>query len=547
MLDAVLTNGHFLTQNPKHPVAKSIAIKDGKILALDSDAQHLADNYPSSVRFDLHGSTVVPGFNDIHAHSVWFGQTLIDIDLSAVSSTNELYEVLKNSSNNGNKGSKEWITAAGYNPHNLQDGPIDIAKLDAITHGRPLLLKHNSGHAFTVNTTALYKAGINPASPPQIEGGEILTNSEGIATGVLNENAMRPILDTIMPESGAYIIEALDRATRYYLAEGLTSVCDAGVAGGWIGHSPREFGHYQTARAQGKLHTRMQPMITIDALHYLPGHEEDTKALGLDAGIRTGLGDEHLSIGSVKIFTDGSLLGATAAMTEAYCHCPHTSGYFQGDPEIMRKTALQAAGAGWALALHAIGDAAIDLALRIIEEANQRFGPPPIPHRIEHGGVVRTEQLKKMSKNATVLVPQARFIAEFGDAMIKALGNKRVSLSYPCNRLFEAGLILPGSSDRPVANGAPLKVIESMVTRLTETGEVYGPQERISIEQALYAYTAGSSAATGWAGKKGQIAPNQLADLAVLGANPLDVPPTELGSIPVKATLLGGNLVYGTI
>ncbi|PZO97938.1 MAG: amidohydrolase, partial [Corynebacterium urealyticum] len=145
-----------------------------------------------------------------------------------------------------------------------------------------------------------------------------------------------------------------------------------------------------------------------------------------------------------------------------------------------------------------------------------------------------------------VLVPQPRFIAEFGDAMAEAIGAERAALSYPGKRLLERGVVLPGSSDRPVATGTPLAVVQSFVERTTAAGKEYGPEDRITVDEALYAYTAGSAAATGWAGKKGQIAPGQLADLVVLGADPAEVPASQIGDIPVEATVLGGQLVHGS-
>lgn len=286
-------------------------------------------------------------------------------------------------------------------------------------------------------------------------------------------------------------------------------------------------------------------MITSDVLHPLDGHADDPEGHGLDTGIRTGLGNERLQIGPVKLFTDGSMLGTTAAMTEAYCGCSHRKGYLQGDPEDMTAQAIKAAGNGWSLALHAIGDAAVDLALDIIEEATEKYGAPEMPHRIEHGGVVRADQIERLAKNNIVVAPQPRFIPEFGGIMAEMLGEERTKLAYPAKRLLEAGMILPGSSDRPVADGEPLKVIQAFVQRKTENGEEFGPAEIISVDDALYAYTAGSAAATGWAGRKGQIAPGQLADLVVLAGDPREVDPDTISEIKILATMVGGEFVHG--
>ena len=211
----------------------------------------------------------------------------------------------------------------------------------------------------------------------------------------------------------------------------------------------------------------------------------------------------------------------------------------------MAAQAIKAAGNGWSLALHAIGDAAVDLALDIIEEATEKYGAPEMPHRIEHGGVVRADQIERLAKNNIVVAPQPRFIPEFGGIMAEMLGEERTKLAYPAKRLLEAGMILPGSSDRPVADGEPLKVIQAFVQRTTENGTDFGPEEIITVDDALYAYTAGSAAATGWAGRKGQIAPGQLADLVVLADDPREVDPDTISDIQILATMVGGEFVHG--
>ena len=539
MLDKVITNAHGLTQDSTNPLVHTIGISQGRIIALDGAADNLIG--PGTERIDAHQATVIPGFNDAHAHSVWFGQTLTEIDLGGITRTERIYSLLRDAEP---KKSGGWIVASSFNPSLLGDGPVELAKLDAACREHPLLIKHATGHSYTVNSAALKLAGIDPAFPPKAEGGQVVTDESGRATGTLDENAMRYVQDILHPESAAFITHALDLATQHYLSEGITSVTDAGVAGGWIGHSPREFGIYQTARSQGKLRTRMQPMITADCLHPLDGHAEEPAIYGLDGGIHTGLGDDWLRLGPTKMFLDGSMLGATAAMTENYCHCPHTRGYFQGDKEEMRARALGAVAGGWSLALHAIGDAAIDFGIELIAQANDRHGRPAIPHRLEHCSVIRDDQLAQLARHNIVPVPQPRFIYELGDGVRAALGDARSAHTYPGRRLVDAGLILPGSSDRPVVDGSPLKGMQSYILRTTASGHQFG-DDCLSVQQALYAYTAGSAAATGQAGNKGQLAVGQLADFTILGANPLEVPAEEIGDIPVTATIIGGEVVYG--
>ncbi len=542
-LDTLITNANIITSDPHRPHARSVGLWNGSIVGVDDQLGSLADSAAHVI--DAGGATVTPGFNDIHDHSVMFGESMIEIDLADCVTAEQVYEALGSwCSGDSESGIGDWAIASNYRPLQMTGEDLRIDVLDRVTGGRPLVIKHNSAHAYTANSEALRRAGIALTDPEQSDGGVIGTDDHGNVTGLLDENAMRPLQALIQPEPQALLQEALNQATSHYVSEGLTSVTDAGIAGGWIGHSPREFAAYQAARDLGLLSTRMQTMITIDALHEVPGAHDDPEVRTLTAGIRSGVGDEWLQIGPTKVFSDGSLIGSTAAMTEDYHHCNH-HGYFQGDPAEMRARALAAVAGGWSIAVHAIGDAAVAYATEVIAEAQLRYGTPAMPHRIEHGGVVTTEQLAEIARVNAVLVPQPQFIAEFGDAMADKLGPERTRLSYPAKRMLDAGIILPGSSDRPVADGAPLTVMQAFVQRLTETGQPYGADDRITVEQALHAYTVGSAKATGWYGRKGQIRSGQLADLVVLGEDLTKVPDDQISAVPVLATYVGGHAAYG--
>jgi predicted amidohydrolase YtcJ len=561
LVDLLIRNAHILTQDPAHPQARELWIHDGKVIAVDEGPDC---GLRARRTIDAAGSTVVPGFNDVHAHSVWFGLTLMEADLGAARSLDDVYAVIAEAS--ASLALDEWVVASGFSPLLLggtrpdgarpdgahsdgtqSDGTQpDRDRLDAAAGGRPVWIKHSSGHACTLNGVALdlVLKDVDPATP--IEGGVVVTDPSGRPTGLLEENAMRLVQDLLLPYPLETIERALDLATTHYLSEGITSVTDAGIAGGWIGHSPREFMAYQNARDKGLLSVRMQPMLVLDALHAAAGHSSEPEARGIDAGIRTGLGDDWLRLGSVKIFSDGSLLGSTAYMTEDYVGCTHNHGYLQMDAQELRAAALEAYRAGWAIAMHAIGDHAIDHAIDIISEAQDAYGLNSLPNRIEHGGVLRPEQLDRIAGAGIVVVPQPHFITEFGDGMARLLGPRRTELSYPAKSLLRRGSILPGSSDRPVSEGRPLNVMQSFVERLTPSGQVYGPAERITAAEALAAYTTGSAAATGAADIKGRLSPGYLADLVFLDQDPTAVPSSDIAAIQVLATMVGGHMRFGS-
>ena len=537
LADLKIINARILTQDPARRSAHTLVIHGGRILAVDPEL-----DIPVREVLDAGGLTVVPGFNDVHAHSVWFGLGLMETALGSARSAEDVY--LAVASAGAGLGPEEWIVASGFSPLLITGDQPDRDLLDEASGGRPVWIKHSSGHACTVNGAALELIERSADLAADVSGGVVVRGSDGRPTGVLEENAMRLVQDLMLPYPLSTIEQALHLATEQYLTEGITSVTDAGIAGGWIGHSPQEFAAYQSAHRKGLLKTRMQPMLVLDALGPLAGHAEDPPGLGLDAGVHSGLGDEWLRLGPVKIFSDGSLLGSTAYMSEDYAGCTHNHGYLQMDADQLRSFALAAYRAGWPIAMHAIGDAAVEHAINIITEAQQVYGRNCFPNRIEHGGVVRPEQLDRIAAAGIVLVPQPHFITEFGDGMAELLGPERTELSYPAASLLTRGAVLPGSSDRPVSNGRPLDVMQSFVERKTPSGTVYSPAERITAKQALAAYTTGSAAATGTESEKGRLSPGLLADLVFLDQDPTAVPASSIGATVVLGTMVGGELRY---
>lgn len=538
-IDLIIDNANLLTMEATRPRATRIGIHRDRVMGLDEDLHGVT----ASERIDAGGATITPGFNDAHAHSVWFGLTLIETSLASARSLTDVYDRIGDAAAADEGG--DWIVAAGLN-HLLIGGAYpDRDALDRASGGRPVWIKHSSGHACILNGVALRRVGIPERDPMTIPGGRVVVDRSGRPTGVLEENAMQLVRDVMLPYPLHSIEAALASATAHYVTEGITSVTDAGIAGGYIGHSPDEFTAYQNARDAGSLRSRMQVMLSIDALSSVTHQGDDSPGTRATAGIRSGLGDEWLQIGPAKMFIDGSMLASTAYMSEEYTTCCG-HGYLQGEPELLRAQAVGAQRAGWALALHAIGDGGLDFALDVLTEAQAVSGPRKLPNRIEHGGVIRPNQLTRLAASGVAVVPQAHFIAEFGDGMAELLGAQRSDWCYRAASLLDAGITLPGSSDRPVAPGAPLAVIQSFVERRTESGAVLGPGERISASAALAAYTKGSAKATGWSHDKGVLAPGMLADLVVLGADPTAVPASEISKIEVLATMIGGAFAHGT-
>lgn len=537
-VDLIVRNARIDTRDPSRPHATALAVLDGRVVALDEEL----DGLDASETIDAAGLALLPGFNDVHAHSVWFGTTLMEADLSGVTSMDDIYRAIEAQATQ--QGAEDWVVAAGYNPVLLDGAVPDRDRLDAASGGRPVWIKHASGHSGQASAAALSIAGVSDRRVPTMEGGVVVVDDAGRPSGVLEERAMKLVQEILLPYPLASLERALELATAHYAREGLTSVTDAGVAGGWIGHAPGELAAYQAASDAGALRTRMQVMPVMDALGPIPGHDDEPSRRGFGAGMRTGWGDDWLQLGPVKVFTDGSILGRTAQMVDEYEGCPGYHGYLQDDPERMRARIIEAAAAGWSLALHAVGDAALDFALDAIEQARRVHPRGPVPDRVEHGVVVRPEQLQRLASLGVACVVQPTFIRAFGEGIRAPVGQQRADWSIRARSQLDAGLPLALSSDRPVVAGAPLLGIQSFVERRSEAGRVYGEHERISIDDAIQAATVGSSQVTGQHERKGRLAPGQLADMVLLADHPNDVASSDIHSIPVRATIAGGRFTH---
>jgi len=548
-LDLLLRNADIITMDERRPHATSLGIWQGRIVGLDEDL----DGLEAAEVLDLGGATVTPGFIDAHCHSAWFGLGLGELDVSAARGLDELYTLLEAeaAAQAGTDAAAGWLLVTGFNQQHHGGEFPEITVLDRITGDRPLLIRHNSGHMAVVNTAALRLAGAEAASFPDPDGGMIVRDVAGNPTGLVEETAQQLIQRLILPYSLTDLESALERATRHYAAEGITSFTEAGIGGGWIGHSPVELAAYQRAAARGKLHARAQLMPVLEALHPTGGHRQDSPGAapsGLDLGIATGFGNDFLSLGPAKVFLDGSLLGETAAVSQEFCSHSHkdntgNTGYFQADPEQLRTEIEAAYAAGWSIAAHAIGDRAVDLAIDIIADCERKYGQRDVPNRIEHASMTRPEQLDRLAAAGIAVTPQASFFHEGGDGMTASLGPERLSWAYRASSFLAAGVTLAGSSDRPVADGNVLRGMQAFVDRRTASGALFGnPAERLTPRQALAAYTTGAAAATGTAHLKGSLAPGKLADFTVLSGSPLTA--GSIAELEVLATAVGGRFTH---
>ncbi|MFI6082986.1 amidohydrolase [Streptomyces sp. NPDC051217] len=518
MLCTRLTNARFLTMDPDRPVAHDLGIWRGRIVGLDEAVTSL----PAREVIDLQGATVLPGFVDAHVHLAWAGLKENTPSIAGLARTDDVLAVVAEAvAREGPPGA--WVSVAGYDQRAL-GRHLTAAELDTVSHGHKVFLLHDSGHGCVVNSAVL---GLLPASVPH-------------GNGFLAEGAMGAARALRPPHSQRELAEAIGRAGRTCLAEGITACAEAGIGGTLFGHSPVELGAYQLAREQGLLPLRVQLMVAAERLRTAAGHEADGIPRALDLGLRTGFGDSRLSVGALKIYTDGGMMARTAALGAPYEGLDH-SGQLQDDPDVLTEAIVDGHLAGWQLAVHAIGDRAAQLALDALERAQRLRPRPGARHRIEHAGLIRPDQLPRFARLGVSAVVQPNFLRRFGDDYAAIMGEERAPWLYRGRAFLDHGIPLVGSSDRPVTDGSPLRAVQFMVERASESGQLIGPDEGVTVDEALRAYTVAGAYACHWEEHVGSLAPGKSADLVVLGDDPRRVDPSRIGDIEVVATYVDGS------
>lgn len=518
MLCTRLTNARILTMDPGHPVAHDLGIWHGRIVGVDEAVTSL----PAREVVDLQGATVLPGFIDSHVHLAWTGLKASTPSIAGCERIEDALAVVEEAVSR-TSAPDAWVHIGGYDQRAL-GRHLTAAELDRVSPGRRVFVMHDSGHACVVNSAVL---DLLPADVPHEDG-------------VLVESAMGAVRRLRLPYAQEELADAIEYAGRVCLAEGVTACAEAGIGGGLLGHSPVELGAYQLLRDQGRLPLRVQLMPGADTLRPLGAHERDGIPRGLDLGLRTGFGDDWLSVGALKIYTDGGMMARTAALTAPYEGTSRT-GQLQDDPERLASLIVDGHLAGWQLAVHAIGDRAADLALDALEQAQALRPRPDARHRIEHAGLIRPDQLPRFARLGLSAVIQPNFLRYFGDDYATIMGPQRAPWMYRGRGFLDHGVTLVGSSDRPVTDGSPLRAVQFMVERASTSGRSIGPDEGITVDEALRAYTVAGAYACRWDDSAGSLSPGKRADFIVLGDDPRSVDPSGIGDIEVVATFVDGR------
>jgi predicted amidohydrolase YtcJ len=531
--DLLLRNGHIVTMDGARSVASAMAVRDGKILAVGADNALAGCVSPRTQLLDLHQHTVLPGLIDVHTHAIeWVKSILrgeIDAGYPAVRAISEITQAVAQRAATLPRG--EWIVGSGWDDSKLAEHRyINRGDLDAVSLDHPVYLKHVSGHLSVANSAALKLANVTKATHDP-EGGVIERDASGEPTGILKDTAMG-LMGGILPGDPSDIDMRAARVVSEKAAEvGLTTIHDIFI-------SSDEMRAYQEAHLRGWLKVRVQMSPRI-------GSMADAEKLA-HMGVHTGFGDELLKFGAAKMFADGGMGARTIAIyPPGVIGEPNNLGVLRWTPADMQKAHLLAAGGGWQLETHAIGDRAIDEVLDSYAAVIKQLGLKDARFRIVHAGISTPAVQKRMRELNVVIDGNPPFVYWIG-SWFQKYGPERVRWSYPAKSYIENGIIEAAGSDVAVTPISPWWGIwAAVVRRDLQSGNVLAPEERISIEQALTLYTRNGAYAGFEEDLKGALEPGKLADFIVVDRDVLSVPPDELKDVKVLQTFVGGQSVYG--
>lgn len=525
----LIHNAAVCTMDRTRPRAEAIAIAGKHIVAVGTTAELLALAGRGTRLIDAQRCTVLPGFNDAHAHWLMGGFSLTQVDLRSARAPEELAQRLGAFASRLPSG--RWILGGRWDHENFPGARLPTRQLiDAVTPGHPVFVERLDGHLALANSRALQLAGISRATP-EPPGGVIGRDARGEPTGILKDAAMALVEKIIPPPTRAEKLAAARAATEHAAALGVTSVQDLSAG--------EDVGLYQCLLARGELKTRLYAVRSIVSW----------EALG-QTGVGAAFGDPWLRIGGLKGFADGSLGATTALFFEPYTDAPETRGLWfdQMFPEgIMLRRALAADRAGLQIILHAIGDQANAAILDLYEQVARTNGPADRRFRIEHAQHLRPQDLLRFGRQRVIASVQPVHCADDGRWCEKRIGAVRARGAYAFRSLLDAGAVLAFGTDWTVAPLAPMPGLKAAVTRQTLDGrhpDGWIPEQKITLDEALYAYTVGSAYAEFQERVKGRLVPGQLADVVMLDRDIHAVAPASLDAVQARLTVVDGQIVW---
>lgn len=530
MTTTIFTNGRIYTGDPQHLFVEALVAKDGIVQALGSNAEMMLQWGRNDSRIvDLQGCTATPGLIDSHLHLGWLGLTFLQLDLSKAASKDELLAQIKRKADQTPQ--NEWIVGHSWDENLFPGGGgiPTIDELDQVAPHCPIMLSRVCGHAHLVNSKALeisgYHAGIEVPAGGVVERDP----ATGKPTGMLLETASNLIAPHIPKPGYDHLKQALRSSIRYALEHGLT---------GAHTEDCRELrGPAQTYQLYNELVAGEELGLRCNLLIYYPYMDELR-----EKNMRAGYGDSHVQIGAVKIFADGALGRRTAYLSAPYADDPSTNGYPVHEEGAMTELVRQARDLGMPIAVHTIGDKALEMVLDSLDQ----FAPAAYPDRLIHTQILRPDLLDRLAHPHRIADIQPRFLAGDFPWVIDRVGEERIRYSYIWKTMMERGIICAAGSDTPVEPIDPLLGIHAAVTRKApgESHEGYLPQEKLTMQEAIHLFTQGSAAVTREGHVKGTLSRGKYADMTVYSNDLFSMDPDELLTTKVLMTVIGGKVRY---
>ena len=528
--DLIIANGNIHTMDRNQPNAQAIAIHGDRIIAVGSNDDIKKLPGANTTVIDAKGRLVLPGFNDAHVHFMSGGFQLSSVDLRDANTPQEFAERIRDFAAKLPKG--RWITGGDWDHERWPDAKLPTKELiDRYTPDTPVFVNRLDGHMALANSLALKLAGVTretKATP----GGVIVRDSKtGEPTGILKDAAQSFVWKVIPAASFEEKLAAARAATNHAASLGVTSVQDmsAGV----------DVGVYQTLLDRGELKTR------VYAVWPLPSWDRLART-----GVRAHFGSAMLRTGGLKGFADGSLGSTTALFFEPYLDAPSTSGIPSDEmfPEgAMLEGVRGADRAGLQVIIHAIGDRANDNILSIYERVEKENGDRDRRFRIEHAQHLRPQDIPRFARDKVIASMQPYHAIDDGRWAEKRIGHERAKTTYAFRSLLDSGATLAFGTDWTVAPLDPMLSLYAAVTRRTLDGKNpngWIPEQKISLEEAIRAYTIGSAYAEFQENEKGTIAPGRLGDIVILSRDIFQIDPNEIEKVKVVITIMDGRVVY---
>jgi predicted amidohydrolase YtcJ len=535
--DLILYNGRITTFVDGLPECSAIACKDGRVLALGSDAEIRALAGPATQQLDLAGKRTIPGFNDAHNHMLQVGIKFSRLEVEHCTSIAEMVEMVRARAAITPPG--QWIIGEGWNESLFAEARLpNRHDLDAATTKHPVMLQRFF-NMDVVNSLALELGGVSDLTADPA-GGKIEREADGrTPNGILRAAAKLFCRSLIPTPSEQECVHAIEAAGKAYHKVGITSVLEPGLY-------PYELRAYLRARREGRLPVRVNLMPSWHGFRE-EEHKDELEDRAANLGVFSGLGDEWLSLGAMKMAVDGGTTSHTAWMFQPFLGEEKVFDYNRLDPEDLREFFARGHELGWDIGIHAIGDrahheSAVAFA-EILEQAASRRDDHR--HNLIHAYFATEESLQAMAKHQLAAVIQPTFIYYEGDDLFRDVGSELANQYKPMRTYLDRGIPVVATSDIPsTVHYNPFIGLYSLVTRKTFRGTLIAPHEAVTRSEALYAYTVAGAWLTREESFKGPLAPGNLADIAVLDRDYFDVPDEEIKDLLVDLTVIGGKVVY---